>query len=96
MIEFNREDYTKEIAQYDDDAMKYCLDVLEGRIVAGELIQYACLRHLKDLKRITTDDSFVYKYDAERAKGMIKFAELIPDINTTDHWQAFKSLSYLK
>lgn len=82
MIQFNREDYTLEIAQYDDDAMKYCLDVLEGRIVAGELIQYACLRHLKDLKRITTDDSFVYKYDAERAKGMIKFAELIPDINT--------------
>lgn len=82
MIEFNREDYTREIAQYDDDAMKYCLDVLEGNIVAGELIQYACLRHLKDLKRITTDDSFVYKYDAERAKGMIKFAELIPDINT--------------
>lgn len=82
MIEFNRENYTLEIAQYDDDAMKYCLDVLEGRIVAGELIQYACLRHLKDLKRITTDDSFVYKYDAERAKGMIKFAELIPDINT--------------
>jgi phage terminase large subunit-like protein len=82
MIKFNKEDYTKEIAQYDDDAMQYCLDVLEGRILAGELIQYACLRHLKDLKRITTDDSFVYKYDAERAKGMIKFAELIPDINT--------------
>ena len=82
MIEFNKEDYTREIAQYDDDAMQYCLDVLEGRIVAGELIQYACLRHLKDLKRITTDNSFVYKYDAERAKGMIKFAELIPDINT--------------
>ena len=82
MIEFNKEDYTREIAQYDDDAMQYCLDVLEGRIVASELIQYACLRHLKDLKRITTDNSFVYKYDAERAKGMIKFAELIPDINT--------------
>lgn len=82
MIEFNREDYADVIETYKDDAMTYCLDVLEGRLLAGELIQYACLRHLNDLKRIDSDESFPYIYSTKRANGMIKFASLVPDVSS--------------
>lgn len=85
MIKFNEKDYKNVIAHYHDQAMNYCLSVLNGEIVAGELIQYACLRHLNDLKRIDNDESFPYIYLTKRAEGMIKFAEMIPDVNTGEY-----------
>ena len=34
----------------DDPVTAYCHDVLEGRIVAGELVHAACQRHLTDIE----------------------------------------------
>lgn len=81
-MKFDRRKYASVISKYNDEAMKYCLDVLEGRLLAGNLIKLACLRHLNDLKRIKTDSSFKYIYDPKKAEGMITFAELIPDVNS--------------
>lgn len=77
MIEFNREDYADVIETYQDDAMTYCLNVLTGKIIAGELIQFACLRHLKDLQRIDNDSELPYVYSSKRAQGMVKLASFI-------------------
>lgn len=77
MIDFNRKDYSDVIDTYADDPMGYCLNVLEGRIVAGELIRYACLRHLRDLQRIENDPEFPYVYSVKRAQGMVNLASFI-------------------
>lgn len=79
-MKFNKKDYQDVISNYHDDAMDYCLDVLEGRILAGKLIKLACLRHLKDLKRIG-NESFPYDYSVDKAKGMVNFASMIPDVS---------------
>lgn len=81
MKTFEETKYKAVIKKYHDSSMKYCLDVLEDRLVAGNLIKLACLRHLNDLKRIDTDPSFKYIYDVKKAEGMINFAELIPDVS---------------
>lgn len=77
MIDFKREDYADVIEAYQDDAMMYYLNVLTGKIIAGELIPFACLRHLKDLQRIDNDSEFPYVYSVKRAQGMVKFASFI-------------------
>lgn len=81
MIKFNQEDYADVIETYEDGAMDYCLAVLNGEIIAGELIQYACLHHLNDLQLIGNDESFPYIYSAKRSEGMVKFASLVPDVS---------------
>ena len=78
---FNRANYSDVIKKYNDDAMKYCLDVLENRLTAGKLIKLACLRHLNDLKRVDNDKGFKYIYSVDKARGMINFAQLIPDVS---------------
>ncbi|KRL99754.1 terminase [Liquorilactobacillus satsumensis DSM 16230 = JCM 12392] len=60
--------------------MDYCLDVLEGRLLAGKLIKLACLRHLQDLKKIG-NNNFPYEYSADKAQGMVNFAQMIPDVS---------------
>ncbi|MFT8557895.1 terminase large subunit [Liquorilactobacillus hordei] len=79
-MKFNRVDYQDVISNYNDGAMGYCLDVLEGRLLAGKLIKLACLRHLKDLKRIG-NENFPYDYSVNKAKGMVNFASMIPDVS---------------
>lgn len=79
-MKFQRKDYIDVIRKYNDDSMQYCLDVLENKIIAGELIQLACLRHLNDLKKIGNED-FPYTYSVGKAEGIVNFAELIPDVN---------------
>lgn len=85
MIELSN--YQTIINQYDDPAMDYCLAVLNGKILAGELIVLACERHIKDLARIKNDDSFHYEYSVEKAEGIINFAELIPDVSTGKYFK---------
>lgn len=79
--------YQTIINQYNDPAMEYCLAVLNGKILAGELIILACERHIKDLARIKNDDSFHYDYSVEKAEGIINFAELIPDVSTGKYFK---------
>lgn len=74
--------YAGVLAKYDDSVQRYCADVLTGRILAGRLIKLAALRQLNDLRRIEEDASFRYDYDSEKAEGMIRFGEFIPDVST--------------
>lgn len=79
-MKFNKKDYEDVISKYNDGAMEYCLDVLEGRLLAGKNIKLACLRHLKDLQKIGSKD-FPYDYNVEKAEGMVNFASMIPDVS---------------
>lgn len=80
MSEFNKKKYQDVINKYNDGAMQYCLDVLEGRLLAGKLIKLACLRHLNDLQKIGSKD-FPYIYSVSKAQGMVNFASMIPDVS---------------
>lgn len=71
--------------EYKDDAYQYCLLVLTGKYVTCKETKQACVRHLKDLKRINTDDSFHYVYKPIRAKKVIKFIEALPDTKGKFH-----------
>lgn len=80
---FKRKDYASIIEKYQDEGTKYCLDILEGRLLAGELIKLACLRHMNDLRRSEEQkDEFPYDYSTNVAKGSVRFGEYIPDVST--------------
>lgn len=55
---------------------KYAVDVLEGRIIAGELVKLACQRHLNDLEKSKLAP-YVYRFDEEKANTIIEFAETL-------------------
>lgn len=57
-----------------DRTTRYAVDVLEGRIPAGETQKQACARHINDLDRQGTDD-FPYVWDPDHAQDIIDFAE---------------------
>lgn len=57
-----------------DRCTQYAIDVLEGRISAGELVKQACQRHLDDLEAAKTAP-FLYFYDVAAANEIIDFAE---------------------
>lgn len=67
-----------------DPTVAYSIAVLSGEKVAGDLIQRACYRQLKDLQRQTTDDDFPYEYQPDRAKRIIDFASLLRDLQTNE------------
>ncbi|CAM3017628.1 terminase large subunit domain-containing protein [Staphylococcus argensis] len=71
--------------KYKDDAYKYCVMVLSGTYVACEDTVNACIRHLKDIQRITSDDTFPYVYKPKRANKVIKFMEMLPDTKGKVH-----------
>ena len=66
----------------DDPALTYAVDVLRGRIVAGEKIKRAAERHISDLERIKDDDGFIYTYNADEAKKIVEFATLLKDVTS--------------
>lgn len=61
---------------YIDRVTEYASQVVQGKIVAGELHRLACQRHLNDLKRQRTD-GFPYYYDANRANEIINYAQTL-------------------
>lgn len=61
-------------APIDHPVSRYALDVVEGREVAGELVQLACKRHLLDLE--TGRDRGLY-FDCKAASRVVNFAGLI-------------------
>lgn len=65
--------------EYKDDAYKYCVMVLSGTFITCKDTQLACIRHLRDIKRIIEDDDFPYVYKPKRAKKVIQFIEVLPD-----------------
>lgn len=57
-----------------DSVSKYAKEVLEGKIIAGELVKLACKRHLDDIKRSETND-FKFYFNVEKAERVINFCE---------------------
>jgi phage terminase large subunit-like protein len=83
-----------EIGPHNELALQYAYDVLDGNIVACELIKHACQRFIDDLER--TD---IY-FDCERAEDVCEFIESLPHIKgewarrqetiKLEPWQCFK------
>lgn len=76
-------------------AMRYALDVTEGRIVTSKKVILACRRFLRDLERIPEPD-YPWIYDAEKAGRPVEFMEkyLVPTKGAYDRmtlmpWQCF-------
>jgi phage terminase large subunit-like protein len=57
-----------------DRCTQYALDVLDGKIEAGELVKLACSRHMNDLKKSEVA-TYVYYFDVEASEEIINFAE---------------------
>lgn len=80
-------------AKYHDPATLYAFSVLNCTKMAGYNIKLASLRHLMDLKRQNTID-FPYHYDLDEVSKTLKFASIIPDVDTHKllplmDWQKF-------
>lgn len=79
--------------KYNDDAIKYCFDVLDGKQIAGYITKLACFRNLQDLKRQGQPD-FPYHYDMKEVRNTLKFASIVPDVDLHKplplmNWQKF-------
>lgn len=72
-------DYIKE--KYRDPATKYAFEVLDGKILACQMIKLDSFRHLQDLRRIDEDKSFKFHYDLDRCHAILNFAKLVPDVS---------------
>ena len=53
---------------------QYALDVVGGKVVAGEYAKLACQRHLDDLEKAKLAP-FKYRFDEEEADRILEFAE---------------------
>lgn len=77
-------------------ANKYARDVRDGKIIVGDLVRLACVRHLDDLER-AKKASFPYKFDRVKAEKILNFAHLMPHIRgkwrgtmiNLEPWQKF-------
>lgn len=61
-----------------DVVSQYANDVLNGDVLAGELLKKAAKRHLNDLKMQNIPD-FPYYFDEKLLEGFLEFAKLVPD-----------------
>jgi len=64
-----------------DYATIYANKVVNGEITASDKVIKACKRHLNDLEK-SKDPNFPYEFKPEKAKKVIKFIELLPDVST--------------
>lgn len=79
----------------DHPVSRYAIDVVEGKVVAGELVNLACQRHLDDLEN-GKDRGLVF--DCRAASGILNFAKLICHTKgdmarkplTLQPWQEFR------
>ncbi|CUW10484.1 Phage terminase large subunit [Leuconostoc gelidum subsp. gasicomitatum] len=58
-----------------DEVTQYTRDVVDGKIVAGELLILPAKRHIEDLKRKDWD----YEFDPKYVDGLLLFAQYVPD-----------------
>lgn len=68
--------------KYKDAGTKYAFSVLDGDVLAGYMIKLAAFRHIQDLVRSETDDSFDYHYNVREANKILQFASVFPDVDT--------------
>ncbi|SIO36630.1 Phage terminase-like protein, large subunit, contains N-terminal HTH domain [Rhodovulum sp. ES.010] len=79
----------------DHPVSRYAIDVVEGRIVAAELVRLACERHLRDLEE--GGDRGLW-FDVEAANRVLNFAKMIRHTKgpmagaplALEPWQAFR------
>lgn len=65
-----------------DRVTQYALDVVNGRVLAGELLTtVGCNRHLVDLNR-QGDEDFPYIFNEEALNGLLVFASVVPEPKT--------------
>lgn len=57
-----------------DRCTQYAVDVVTGKINAGEYVRLACQRHLDDLEKSKTAP-YIYYFDVEQSERIINFAE---------------------
>lgn len=57
-----------------DRCTQYALDVVSGKILAGEYVRLACKRHLEDLER-SEETTYKYYFDVKQSERIINFAE---------------------
>ena len=75
-------DYADIRTKYKDAGTKYAFSVLDGDVLAGYMIKLAAFRHIQDLVRSETDDSFDYHYNVREANKILQFASVFPDVDT--------------
>ena len=75
-------DYADIRTKYKDAGTKYAFSVLDGEVLAGYMIKLAAFRHIQDLVRSETDDSFDYHYNVREANKILRFASVFPDVDT--------------
>ncbi|KIU23786.1 terminase large subunit [Weissella cibaria] len=75
-------DYIFIKSKYNDAGTKYAFSVLDGEVLAGYMIKLAAFRHVQDLVRAETDDSFEYHYNVKKANKILRFASVFPDVDT--------------
>ncbi|WP_270276053.1 terminase large subunit [Weissella confusa] len=68
--------------KYKDAGTKYAFSVLDGDVLSGYMIKLAAFRHIQDLVRSETDDSFDYHYNVREANKILQFASVFPDVDT--------------
>lgn len=62
-------------------ALDYCRDVVEGEVVAGRHVVFACQRQFRDLQRwAESDPEFPYHFDLEAAERVCRFVERLPHV----------------
>ncbi len=57
-----------------DRCTQYALDVVKGKIKAGQYVRLACKRHLNDIEK-SKEESYKYYFDVEKSEKIINFAE---------------------
>jgi phage terminase large subunit-like protein len=70
---------------YADRAHDYARQVTAGHIVAGKHVRQACLRHLRDLERVDSNE-FGYRFNPTGANRACRFIEQLP--HTKGIWAA--------
>lgn len=74
-------DYADIRIKYKDAGTKYAFSVLDGDVLAGYMIKLAAFRHIQDLVRSETDDSFDYHYNVREANKILQFTSVFPDVD---------------
>lgn len=64
-------------------ANQYARDVVNGKILACQLAQQACQRHLDDLDR-AKDKNWPYRFDKNKAERFLRFSQKMP--HTAGEW----------
>src|SRR5215467_4841394 len=64
-------------------AVKYCADVVAGRLVAGKWLRLACERQQRDRERAEVNPSWGFVWSSWHANDVCDFVEKLPHVEGT-------------